>query len=129
MSVLYTTHYMEEAQELSDRVGIIDHGSLIALGTQKELTQQVGQHDVLRLHVGEDQNAEALAKALRSQAGVLRADATDHAVVVTVPQAAEALAGIVAKAGEVGLKIRSLDIEEPNLEAVFLHLTGRALRD
>ena len=43
MTVLYTTHYMEEAQELSDRVGIIDHGELIALGTQKELTQQVGR--------------------------------------------------------------------------------------
>jgi len=129
MSVLYTTHYMEEAQELSDRVGIIDHGTLIALGTQKELTQQVGEHDVLRLHVGESQNVEALAVALRSQAGVLRADATDHAVVVSVSNAAEALAGVVAKAGEVGLKIRSLGIEEPNLEAVFLNLTGRALRD
>jgi ABC-2 type transport system ATP-binding protein len=70
-----------------------------------------------------------LTVALRSQAGVLRADATDHAVVVTVPHAAEALAGVVAKAGEVGLKIRSLAIEEPNLEAVFLNLTGRALRD
>jgi ABC-2 type transport system ATP-binding protein len=53
MTILYTTHYMEEAQELSDRVGIIDHGTLIALGTQKELTKQVGEHDVLRLHVGE----------------------------------------------------------------------------
>lgn len=129
MSVLYTTHYMEEAQELSDRVGIIDHGALIALGTQKELTQQIGENDILRLHVGDDQNAEALAVALRSQAGVLHADATDQAVVISVARAAEALAGVVAKAGEVGFKIRSLDIEEPNLEAVFLNLTGRALRD
>src|SRR5574340_1776370 len=53
MTVLYTTHYMEEAQELSDRVGIIDHGKLIALGTQSELTRQVGEMDTLRLHVAE----------------------------------------------------------------------------
>jgi len=54
MTVLYTTHYMEEAQELSDRVGIIDHGELIALGTQKELTQQVGETETLILHIGEN---------------------------------------------------------------------------
>ena len=53
MTVLYTTHYMEEAEELSNRVGIIDHGELIALGTQAELTRQVGQTDTLILHVGE----------------------------------------------------------------------------
>ena len=129
MSVLYTTHYMEEAAELSDRVGIIDHGQLIALGTQAELTQQVGGHDTLRLHVGEDQNAERLAEALRGLPGVIQASATDHEVAVIVPEAADALAPIVAKAGEAGLKIKSVDIEEPNLEAVFLHLTGRALRD
>ena len=61
MTVLYTTHYMEEAQELSDRVGIIDHGELIALGTQAELTRQVGENDTLILHVGEGEDAEALA--------------------------------------------------------------------
>jgi ABC-2 type transport system ATP-binding protein len=125
MSVLYTTHYMEEAAELSDRVGIIDHGRLIALGTQAELTQQVGGRDTLRLHAGEDQHAERL----RGLPGVIQASATDHEVAVIVPEAADALAPIVAKAGEVGVKIRSVDIEEPNLEAVFLHLTGRALRD
>ena len=53
MTVLYTTHYMEEAEELSDRVGIIDHGSLIAVGTQAELTKVVGQQETLRLHLGE----------------------------------------------------------------------------
>ncbi|HSV84979.1 MAG TPA: ATP-binding cassette domain-containing protein, partial [Levilinea sp.] len=54
LTVLYTTHYMEEAQELSQRVGIIDHGLMIACGNQKELTQMVGQHEILRLHLGED---------------------------------------------------------------------------
>ena len=129
MSVLYTTHYMEEAAELADRVGIIDHGKMIALGTQKELTQQVGQSDTLRLQVGDDQHAAALADALRAVPGVQQASATGQQVVLIVPSAAEALVSVVSKANEVAVKIRAVDIQEPNLEAVFLHLTGRALRD
>jgi len=129
MSVLYTTHYMEEAQELSHRVGIIDHGEMIALGTQKELTKQVGERDTLRLHVGEDQNSSRLAEAVKAVPGVIQSSATDHQVVIIVPSAADALAPIVTKANETGVKIRSVDIQEPNLEAVFLSLTGRALRD
>ncbi len=129
MTVLYTTHYMEEAQELSDRVGIIDHGELIALGTQAELTRQVGQTESLILHVGESERAETLAAAVRGLPGVLRADVTDHQVTISVPQAEEALAPVISKANEAGIKIRSVDIQEPNLESVFLHLTGRALRD
>src|SRR5512134_1659211 len=66
MTVLYTTHYMEEAQELSNRVGIIDHGELIALGTQKELTQQVGHNEALILHIGENDDPETLANSLKS---------------------------------------------------------------
>jgi len=129
MTVLYTTHYMEEAQELSDRVGIIDHGELIALGTQSELTRQVGENDTLILRLGEGEDAEALAAAVRSLPGVLKADVTDGAVTVIAPEAEVILAQAVTKANEVGVKIRSVEIQEPNLEAVFLHLTGRALRD
>ncbi|NWG07043.1 MAG: ATP-binding cassette domain-containing protein [Chloroflexi bacterium] len=129
MTVLYTTHYMEEAQELSDRVGIIDHGELIALGTQDELTRQVGQTDTLVLHIGENEDANALAASLKGIKDVLEANATDHEVSIITPQAENILAAVVSKANERGIKIRSIDIREPNLEAVFLHLTGRALRD
>jgi ABC-2 type transport system ATP-binding protein len=129
MTLLYTTHYMEEAEELSNRVGIIDHGELIAIGTQKELTRQVGESETLVLHVGENDDSEALALALNSVAGVIKAEATDHEVSIICPEAEDVLAGVVTKANERGIKIRSIDIREPNLEAVFLHLTGRALRD
>jgi ABC-2 type transport system ATP-binding protein len=129
MTVLYTTHYMEEAAELSDRVGIIDHGELIALGTQAELTKQVGQMETLILHLGENDDPEQLAAAIRTLKMVRRADVTDHTVTIIVPEAEEALAPAVTKANELGIKIHSVDIREPNLEAVFLHLTGRALRD
>jgi ABC-2 type transport system ATP-binding protein len=129
MTVLYTTHYMEEAQELSDRVGIIDHGDLIALGTQAELTRQIGENEALVLQVGEGENAEALATAVRILDGVLKADVVDHTITIITPEAEEVLAPVVTTANEMGVKIRSVDIQEPDLEAVFLHLTGRALRD
>jgi ABC-2 type transport system ATP-binding protein len=129
MTVLYTTHYMEEAQELSDRVGIIDHGELIAMGTQAELTRQVGQSDTLVLHVGEEQLPDRLAEALRGTPGVQLAESSNGSVSVITPSAEEILASVVARASEMGIKIHSMDIQEPNLEAVFLHLTGRALRD
>jgi ABC-2 type transport system ATP-binding protein len=129
MSVLYTTHYMEEAQELSDRVGIIDHGNLIALGTQKELSNQVGENDTLILNIDENQNGEILAAAVRSINSVVQANAIDHRVAVIAPEAEEVMAPVITKANELGIKIRSVDIKEPDLEAVFLSLTGRALRD
>jgi ABC-2 type transport system ATP-binding protein len=129
MTVLYTTHYMEEAEELSNRVGIIDHGELIALGSQAELNRQVGENDTLVLHIDESQNGEALAAAVRKLPGILKADITDHTVAVIAPEAEEIMAPVITKANELGIKIRSVDIQEPNLEAVFLSLTGRALRD
>ena len=113
-------------------MGIIDHGELIALGTQAELTRQVGQSDTLILHVGEGESAEAvaaLAAAMRDLDGVLKADATDQSISVIAAQAEEILAPVVTLANAHGIRIRSVDIQEPNLEAVFLHLTGRALRD
>ena len=129
MTILYTTHYMEEAQELSDRVGIIDHGKLIALGTQSELTAKVGEMDTLILHLGENEDAEHLAEALKTLNGVLQANPSDHTIALVTPSAEELLAPVVSRANELGIKIHSIDMREPNLEAVFLHLTGRALRD
>jgi ABC-2 type transport system ATP-binding protein len=129
MTILYTTHYMEEAQELSDRVGIIDYGELIALGTQDELTAQVGETDTLILHLGENEDPTYLAEALASMQGVMQANATDHEVAIVTPSAEELLAPVVSRTNELGIHIYSVDMREPNLEAVFLHLTGRALRD
>lgn len=129
MTILYTTHYMEEAQELSDRVGIIDHGKLIALGTQSELTAQVGEMDTLILHLGENEDPEHLAQALKALPDVLQANPSDHTVALVTPSAEELLAPVVSRSNELGIKIHSIDMREPNLEAVFLHLTGRALRD
>ncbi len=129
MTVLYTTHYMEEAQELSDRVGIIDHGELIALGTQNELTRQVGENDALVLEVGEGENVRQLCEAAKSIPGVVESDTSGSTLTIIAPEAEEILAPVIVQANALNVKIHSVAIQEPNLEAVFLHLTGRALRD
>ena len=129
MTILYTTHYMEEAEELSHRVGIIDHGQLIALGAQAELTKMIGQQDTLRLHLAEGADAEALAAALRTLPNVLQVSTRDRELILLVPEAETAISPVIVKADQLQVKVRSVDMQEPNLEAVFLHLTGRALRD
>ena len=72
---------MEEAEELSDRVGIIDHGKLIALGTQKELTKLVGQQESLRLHLGEGITGESVQELFANVDGVLQSNALDGEVI------------------------------------------------
>jgi ABC-2 type transport system ATP-binding protein len=129
MTVLYTTHYMEEAEELSHRVGIIDHGELMAIGTQAELTRQIGEHDTLILLLDDGQDGLRLAAAAREFPAVIKAELNGQALEIITPEAEKVLAPAILKANELGIKIRSVDIREPNLEMVFLQLTGRALRD
>ncbi len=111
LTVLYTTHYMEEAAELSDRVGIIDHGELIAMGTQAELTRLVGSKETLRLHLGEDEDAAALTTALAALPGVERASMIDGAVVAVVEDAETIIAPAITAANAAGVRVHSVDIE------------------
>jgi ABC-2 type transport system ATP-binding protein len=129
MTVVYTTHYMEEAEELSNRVGIIDRGELIAIGTQAELTEIVGEQETLRLSVDEGYDPEAVLAHIQDVPGVLHTVTVDGQIVLNVNDASETLPAVVTAGNNADIRIRSVDIEEPNLEAVFLHLTGRALRD
>ena len=127
LAVLYTTHYMEEAERLCDRVGIMDAGRLVAEGTRRELTAAVGQHDRLVLAVTGD--VEELAKRCRAIAGVTDAVATATGVEVLAQDGRRLLARIVEAAEAAGTVLGAVEVVEPDLEAVFLHLTGKALRD
>src|SRR5262245_486960 len=129
LTVLYTTHYLEEAQELSNRVGIIDHGQLIAIGTQEELRKLVNNFDTIRLEVSSQMSNEETAGALSQLPGVHRAYSENGHIVLQTPDASLLLSSLVAQASRGGTSIKKLEIQESNLEAVFLHLTGRALRD
>jgi ABC-2 type transport system ATP-binding protein len=129
LTVLYTTHYLEEAQELSNRIGIIDHGQLIAIGTQEELRKLVNNFDIIRLEVSSQMSNEETAGALSQLPGVHRAYSENGHIVLQTPDASLLLSSLVAQASRGGTSIKKLEIQESNLEAVFLHLTGRALRD
>ncbi|MCX8023973.1 MAG: ATP-binding cassette domain-containing protein [Thermanaerothrix sp.] len=129
ITILYTTHYMEEAQELSHRVGIMDHGRLIALGTQTELLQRVGEHETVVLAFEDDLNPSPPLEALQQLPGVVNVLQESHHLKVLTRTSREILPHLIAVCLEHGVRIRSVEIIEPNLEAVFLRLTGRALRD
>ena len=131
LTVLYTTHYMEEAEELSHRIGIIDHGKLIALGTLDELTNTVGHFDTIRLDIGlpAGQNGQILQR-LSELPRIHQVDGDeDGHLVLQTEDANTVLHQVIQMISNQGLAIRKMVVQEPNLEAVFLHLTGRALRD
>lgn len=129
MTVLYTTHYMAEAQELSDRIGIIDHGKMIALGTHADLVKLVGER--AEVHLGIDRNFEQARERWCGLSEVSSVDMDPERMTATllVDDANAALPRIFDAAGAAGARITSVNVDEPNLETVFLHLTGRALRE
>lgn len=130
MTVLYTTHYMEEAQELSDHIGIMDHGKMIACGTHAELVKLVGQQTRIELTLSAQ--AEKVMLAWRKLEGVVHVLADEQEaqrINVLVEDSNLVLPRLFETATALSSRITSVDIREPNLEAVFLHLTGRALRD
>jgi ABC-2 type transport system ATP-binding protein len=127
MAVLYTTHYMEEAERLCDRVAIIDEGRIQAEGTRRELVSLVGQMD--RVSIAGTGNLADAADALRQIPGVESASVSENRIEVLAGDAASILPQILATVAEVGGSIHAVEVEQPNLEAVFLHLTGKALRD
>ena len=127
MAILYTTHYMEEAERLCDRVGIIDNGQIKAEGTRRELVSLIGQKD--RVGLAASGNLGGAADALRALAGVDEATPHDGGIGLLVVEARTLLPRILETASVAGASVSGVEIVEPDLEAVFLHLTGRALRD
>jgi linearmycin/streptolysin S transport system ATP-binding protein len=123
MSLIYTTHYMEEAERLCDRVAIVDHGKIIALGTHTELVRNAfgSRSRVLARFAGAD---ERVAAWVAERGG----HAVDGAAQFTVEHPTE-IAGLLEASAKAGFELVDVSLRKPNLESVFLHLTGRELRD
>ena len=126
-TILYTTHYMEEAQELSDHIGIMDQGILIASGSHEELVKIVGEQDRIDLELSREPGS--VLESWRSIEGVSQVSATDSSACLLVDDSNKVLPKVFEVANNTDLRITSVEIQEPNLETVFLHLTGRELRD
>lgn len=127
MAILYTTHYMEEAERLCDRVGIIDEGVIRAEGTRRELVSLIGQRD--RVELAGSGDLRSAAEAARGVDGVQEATVHEGGLGLLVVDARKIVPAILTAVGTTDITLTSIEIIEPDLEAVFLHLTGRALRD
>jgi ABC-2 type transport system ATP-binding protein len=128
MAILYTTHYMEEAERLCDRIGIIDEGRIQAEGARRELVELIGERDRVTLAASGSLGRAAVAIAALDPR-IAKATASDGTIEILVTEARNLLPAILSTATAEGASIRSVEVTEPDLEAVFLHLTGKALRD
>jgi ABC-2 type transport system ATP-binding protein len=127
MTVIYTSHYMEEVEFLCSRVAIMDHGKVIAMGSKDELRKTVGDLDTIDIEVA--QPDDALVSRIKAIPGVDNIVVEDKRMKIMAKEAVTVLAAVVSKLDSEKRKIHSINLEEANLESVFLHLTGRALRD
>jgi len=124
MTVIYTTHYMEEAERLCTRIGIIDSGVIVAQGTLDELKQQSEIKDVIVMECNQSPDETAIAAKLNLEVKV-----TDHTIYIQTANSKKDLTRCVIGCSEAGYEIQHIDIQKANLENVFLKMTGKQLRD
>ncbi len=124
--VLYTTHYMEEAETLCDRLAIIDHGRLIAQGTLGELRAMLGERDLLRLSGSFPKEASA---ALAGLADLEIVQTEEDSLIVAVPEASRMLPRLLGALAGAGAEVRETTMTQPSLETLFIKLTGKELRE
>ena len=127
MTIIYTSHYMEEVEQLCDRIYVMDHGKVIASGTKEDLKNLMGGDDIVSLQT--DKASEGFLRELRGNLKVKNADQKGNSITLMVQKDCDILSDIFEAASRNGVKLKSLDIKTPTLEDVFLYLTGRGLRD
>jgi ABC-2 type transport system ATP-binding protein len=127
ITVLLTTHYMEEADSLSDRLAIIDHGRVLALGSPEKLKQTLGAHTIFDLKLKSHEGLDPLVASLKARPDVTSTEITADGMRVIAASSDGLLPDLVHAAAAYGL--RDLQITEPSLETVFIELTGRDLRE
>lgn len=126
-TVIYTTHYMEEAETLCDKIGIIDHGEIIAEGTLDELQKTISENELIYIEIAAD--AEKAIETLNKEKGVISTSIEEGGILVQHSGAENILGKIVNRLNGSGFEIRKVESRMPNLEDVFLSMTGRTLRD
>jgi ABC-2 type transport system ATP-binding protein len=129
MTVIYTSHYMEEVEFLCNRIGIVDQGKMIALGTKSDLVNRLAGGTVIKLSVASLK--DEFTASLRKVTNVERVipDIENNSVDIFVHHHQLAFSDIIACAMENRVQVLSFEVQEPNLESLFLSLTGRTLRD
>ena len=127
ITVVLTTHYMEEADELSNRVAVVDRGKLLALGSPQQLKDMHGAQTIIFLKLRNNEGAEAVAAELRRRDGVESVETTADGLRVFAASVDGLLPEIIQSCSRLGL--RDISITEPSLETVFIQLTGRDLRE
>ena len=125
--VLYTTHYMEEAESLCDSLAIIDHGKIIAAGTLPELRAILGERDILRLAGKFDPST--VMEALSHVEGIELVGAEEDSLTLALPNASAKLSPIFQALADSGGEVRETTLTQPSLESLFIKLTGKELRE
>ena len=126
-TILLTTHYMEEADQLCGRVAIMDHGKILALDTPAQLKRTVGADTIVTVKATGDY--DTLSAVLRDLDGVTRTRQIDNGVEVHVTVSDRIVPRVVNVVEDAGLEVVDLSVAEPSLETVFINLTGKDLRD
>lgn len=125
-AVVYTTHYLDEAERLCERVAIIDHGVILAEGTLLELRRAAGEREIAALR-GTFRAGEVAAAFVRSpDVQIIKAD--EHEILLSLASAERQLSAVLAAAGGLG-EVREVAVKQPSLENLFIKLTGRELRE
>jgi ABC-2 type transport system ATP-binding protein len=127
MTVLYTSHYMEEVEFLCNRIYIMDKGNILAAGTKEEIKNILSAENTIQITV--ERVNDSFIQALRDHPVVNRVTVQDRVITVLTPKEANAFSILFKIAEETNTMLTSIEIKTPTLEDVFLHLTGRALRN
>lgn len=127
MTVIYTSHYMEEVEFLCKRIAIVDHGKLIALGTKEELKEKLKACDTLTIGYSEA-NKKSL-EAIKTIEGIKKVNIEKDQLTILVTPEAKNVIDIMDKIRNLGIQITSFKYDEVNLESIFLQITGKSLRD
>lgn len=127
MTVVYTSHYMEEVDYLCDRIYIMDQGNLIASGTKEEIKQILSSENTISIQA--DHWSEAFIARLKDHESVTNVHVEEKEITLITPKEVNLFSEIISMTDKYDISLRSLHVKSPTLEDVFLHLTGRALRD